>query len=117
MALSMDQDVTFSSTSDDQRFISFARTGDEVSLICHVDAVPADGVKRAEGPWRVFYVPGVMPFDAVGIASRLTEPLASAGISILMVSTFNTDYLLVREEDIDSAIAVLDAAPGIRLCK
>lgn len=85
---------------------SVTRTPDECSVVCESRLVPA-GVSRV-GPWRALKVAGPLDFDLVGVLSRLASPLAAAGISIFVVSTYDTDYLLVRDEALDDAVARLE---------
>ena len=87
---------------------SVTRTDAELSIICAESAVPAT-VERAERGWRALRVAGPLDFNAVGVMARLTAPLARAGISILALATFDTDYLLVRDPDLGRAIAALRA--------
>ena len=77
-------------------FTSITRTPDELSIVCDEDAVPAD--IKAERGWRTLRIEGPIPFEMVGVAAALLSPLAEAGISIFLVSTFDTDYLLVKDE-------------------
>jgi GNAT superfamily N-acetyltransferase len=86
-------------------FFSITKTADEISIICSQDAVP-DGV-QCERAWRCLRVAGAMPFTAVGVLASLTAPLAEAGISVFAISTFDTDYLLVKEKDLAAAIEAL----------
>jgi hypothetical protein len=86
-------------------FFSVTRTADELSIVSRQDAVPA-GV-RCERGWRCLQVAGTMPFSAVGVLAALTVPLADAGISIFALSTFDTDYLLVREQELTAAMEAL----------
>jgi APA family basic amino acid/polyamine antiporter len=88
--------------------VSVTRTADEVSVVCLEAAVP-EGVACERG-WRCLRVAGAMPLSAVGVLASLTAPLASAGISVFAVSTFDTDYLLVRTADFENALAALRAA-------
>ena len=85
--------------------VSLTRTADELSVVCPQSAVPA-GV-QAERDWRCLRVAGALPFSAVGILSSLVTPLAAAGISVFALSTFDTDYLLVKEKDLEKAAAAL----------
>ena len=88
---------------------SVTRTDAELSIICAESAVPAT-VERVERGWRAVRVTGPLDFNAVGVMARLTAPLAAAGISILALATFDTDYVLVREPDLARALAALRAA-------
>jgi hypothetical protein len=84
---------------------SVTRTGDEISVICPEEAVPS-GTKREQGR-RALRVNGPLAFSEVGVLASLTAPLAAAGISILSLSTFDTDYLLVNESDLERAMEAL----------
>lgn len=86
-------------------FWSVTRTDDELSVIVTSDEVPADC--PAESGWRCLAVEGPLPFAMTGVLSGLTVPLADAGISVFAISTFNTDYLLVREQALARAVAAL----------
>lgn len=85
-----------------------ARTPDELSLVCADEAVP-DGT-IAERGWRALQVDGPLPFDTVGVMAALAVPLAQAEVSIFAVSTFLTDYVLVRAGDLDWAVEALRTA-------
>jgi hypothetical protein len=86
-------------------FYSITRTADELSGVCRQDAVP-QGV-RCERDWHCVRVAGAIPFAAVGVLASLTASLAEAGISVFAVSTFDTDYLLVKEKDWEAAVRAL----------
>jgi hypothetical protein len=88
---------------------SVTRTPDELSIICAEAAVP-EHVEHVERGWRALRVAGPLDFGMVGVMARLTAPLAEAGVSILALATFDTDYLLVREPDLAQAVAALRAA-------
>ena len=83
-------------------FFSITCTADELSIVCRQDFVP-EGIV-CEPDWRCFRVVGAMPFSVVGILATLTAPLADAGISIFAISTFDTDYLLVKAADLEKAM-------------
>ena len=89
-------------------FNAVTRTVDEVSIVCPAAAVPA-GI-RAERGWRLLKVAGPLDFDAVGVLASITAPLAAAGISLLAVGTFDTDYVLVNAARFDDALRTLAAA-------
>ncbi len=86
-------------------FVAIARTGDELSIVCALEAVP-EGV-RSEPGWRCLRVAGTLDFAQVGVLASLLVPLAAAGIAVFVVSTFDTDYLLVKGDRLDGAIEVL----------
>jgi hypothetical protein len=90
-----------------------ARTPDELSLVCPEQDAPAEA--RVETGWRAFKVAGPLDFSLTGVLASLAAPLAAAGVSIFAVSTFDTDYLLVREASLAQARAALESAG--HLCK
>jgi hypothetical protein len=84
------------------------RTGDELSVVCRQEVVPAG--TQAEVEWRCLRVAGAMPFTLVGVLASLTTPIAKAGVGVFAVSTFDTDYLLVKAERFPKAVAALRGA-------
>jgi len=86
-------------------FTSVTRTEEELSVVCAEDAVP-DRVKCEKG-WRCLRIRGPLAFSETGVLSSLSAPLARAGISIFVVSTYDTDNVLVKEEHLGTAQAVL----------
>jgi len=89
-------------------FLSITRTDDELSIVCDQHRVPGD--VRSERDWAAFKVAGPIEFSVCGVLAGLTAPLADAGISLLAVCTYDTDYLLVRTGDLDRARTALGAA-------
>jgi hypothetical protein len=94
-------------------FVNITLTADELAIICPAGNVPA-GV-RAERDWRVLKLVGPFPFTAVGVLASLAGPLAVAGISLLSIATYDTDYFLVKSDVFDRAVAVLVAAGHTRI--
>lgn len=92
----------------DAPFVSITRTGDELSLVVPESDAPES--ETVEKGWRALKVAGPLDFALVGILAALTAPLAGAGISIFAVSTFDTDYLLIRAEQWERTITTLRAA-------
>ena len=86
-------------------FTSVTRTADELSVICDDEAVPA-GVKAERG-WQALKVEGPIPFEMTGVAAALIAPLAEARISVFLLATFDTDYLLLKEEVFERAVEIL----------
>jgi uncharacterized protein len=86
-------------------FVSITRTPAELSIVCDEDAVPED--VQAERGWRAFAVEGPIPFELTGVAAGLTAPLAAAGISVFLIATYDTDWLLVKETALERAAAAL----------
>jgi len=89
-------------------FTSVTRTTAELSIICEGKACPAD--VKAERDWAALKVLGPLPFDAVGILNQITGPMARAGIPIIAIGTFDTDYVLVRRSQVEAADEVLIAS-------
>jgi hypothetical protein len=86
-------------------FFSVTRTAEELSVVCPQTNVP-EGIKKDEG-WRCLKVEGPLDFSAAGILASLTMPLAKEGISVFAMSTYHTDYLLVKERHLEKAVQVL----------
>jgi len=87
---------------------SITRTREELSVVCTAaDAPPGARVKAG---WRALQVAGPLDFSLTGILAAIAAPLAQAGISLFAVSTYDTDYVLVGEADLEAAVAALRAA-------
>ena len=91
-----------------EELLVIVRTTDELSLVCAENSVPK-AIQAARG-WRAIKVSGPLDFSLVGILAGIAAPLAEAGISIFAVSTFDTDYVLVRAGDVSRAVATLKEA-------
>ena len=85
--------------------LALVRTADELSIVCTERFVPPD--VRAERTWRAIQVQGPLEFSMVGVLASIAVPLARVGISIFVLSTFDTDYVLVKEETLDRAVSAL----------
>jgi len=92
------------------RFYSLTRTPDEMSLVCVEDDLPPS-VERAERGWRLLQLVGPIPFEETGVLAALVAPLATAGVSVFALATYDTDFLLVPERDLERALAAL--APDV----
>jgi uncharacterized protein len=89
-------------------FLTLSRTTDELSITTLQSLVPA-GVPN-EGDYRAVRVRGPLPFHLVGILAAIADPLAAAGLSIFAISTYDTDYVLVKSGQLEAALAVLQRA-------
>ena len=89
-------------------FVSVTRTVDELSVVCAEGLAPA-GTTCQPG-WRIFQVEGPLDFSLTGILSAIASPLATAGVSIFAISTFDTDYIMVPDAELANAIDALRAA-------
>ncbi len=95
--------------SQSHGFWSLTRTGDEISLVCPSDEAPRDALRREDG-WRAFRVAGTLDFSLIGILAPLLQVLADAKVSVFALSTFDTDYVLVRDYAFSQAASALSAA-------
>ena len=87
-------------------FFFIGKTDEELSLVCKTEDVPAKTIERDDG-WKGFRIQGTLDFSLIGILSKLSGILADHKIGIFAVSTYNTDYILVKEENFDRALKVL----------
>ncbi len=93
----------------DQPFVFTGRTDEEKSLVCPVSMVPESTLDRSDG-WRMFRICGQLDFSLIGILAELSSVFAKAEIGIFAISTYNTDYVLVKDKDYRKAIKALDRA-------
>lgn len=98
-------DLCHVNTKSDFFFLS--RTDEEISLVCRTEETPNATVAREDG-WKAFRIEGVLDFSLVGILSKISGILADEGIGIFAVSTYNTDYVLVKKENFERALAALE---------
>jgi uncharacterized protein len=92
-------------------FFSITSTGDEISVVTN-SILKSDNLKASEG-WKGFRVEGILDFSLVGIINSITQLLKDNKISVLVISTFNTDYVFVRRESFDHAIEVFKSSDSI----
>ena len=90
-------------------FFCLMKTDEEISLVCRTEQTPAEAAVREDG-WRAFRIEGVLDFSLTGILSAISGILAENGIGIFAVSTYNTDYILVKAENLGKALDVLREA-------
>lgn len=89
--------------------VFFARTGEENSLVCQERFAPEAALQRENG-FRAFKIDGPLDFSLVGVLAGVTDALMRAGVSVFAVSTFDTDYLLVRGDSLEAALSALSGA-------
>ena len=110
--LDMDLTVCTLASAEDfdpaKDFFFMGRTDREISLVCRKEDVPEKTLEREDG-WRGFRIRGVLDFSLIGILARISSLLAEAGISIFALSTYQTDYILVREGDFERALDLLSS--------
>ena len=92
-----------------KNFYFIARTDEEFSLVCRTEDTPALTIEREDG-WKGFRICGPLDFSLIGILSKISGILAENRIGIFAVSTYNTDYILVKAENFDRAVRVLQTA-------
>ena len=85
------------------------KTDEEISLVCRTEDVPQNTVER-DGGWRCFRIQGILDFSLIGILAKLSGILAENEIGIFAVSTYNTDYILVKKENYERALEALSKA-------
>lgn len=89
-------------------FFFLGKTDEELSLVCKTEDAPADTTERCDG-WKGFRIEGILEFSMTGVLSKLSGILAEHKIGLFAVSTYNTDYILVKEENFAAALEVLAA--------
>lgn len=87
-------------------FYFIGKTDEEISLVCKTEDTPSEIVERDDG-WKGFRIQGTLDFSLIGIISKLSGILADHQIGIFAVSTYNTDYILVKKENFDRALQIL----------
>lgn len=98
------------STADidlNKEFYFVGKTDEEISLVCKTEDTPTETLERDDG-WRAFRIQGTLDFSLIGILSKISSILADNKIGIFAVSTYNTDYILVEEENFDVALKALE---------
>lgn len=91
----------------DSEFVFLSKTDDELSLVCDENIVINNYSEKEDG-WSCFKIVGVLDFSLIGILSKISTILADHKIGIFVVSTYNTDYILVKTENLDNAIKALE---------
>jgi len=86
-------------------FFSVTKTEDELSIVCSESVIPQEVL--CEKDWKILKIQGMLDFGIVGILAMVSALLAKAGISIFAISTYNTDYILVKATDLDRAVNTL----------
>jgi uncharacterized protein len=94
-------------------FFSITKTSDELSLVLPEDIIPLE--ISAQRGWRVLMIEGPLDFSLTGILASLLNPLAQAKISIFALSTYNTDYILIQEQNLERALTILSTLCTIKV--
>ena len=96
-----------SNVNFNDEFCFLSKTDEEISLVCRSEYVP-NNVTDREDSWRAFRIEGILDFSLIGILSEISAVLAENKIGIFAVSTYNTDYILVKKSNFDKAINALN---------
>jgi hypothetical protein len=94
-----------SETIFDEAFVSVTKTADEISVVAASNSL--EGYEAVESHWRIFKFQAVLEFELIGVINRISGALANGNISVFVISTYNTDYVMVKKEKIDDAIKIL----------
>ena len=101
-------DAAVPTWAEGPEFVSITRTAAELSIVCQQDMLPGD--VRAEKSRRLMRIEGKLGFELTGVLASVTAPLSKAELSIFAISTYDTDYLLIADEDLQKATEMLEAA-------
>lgn len=93
----------------DSEYSFLGKTDEEKTLVCITSEVPENTIQRDDG-WKAFRIQGILDFSLIGILSKIATILADNGISIFVVSTYNTDYILIKKENYQKGLEVLQAS-------
>ena len=91
----------------DSQYCFTGKTDEEKSLVCITSEVPANTIQRDDG-WKAFRIQGVLDFSLIGILAKITGLLAENNISVFAISTYNTDYVLLKKENYQNALEILE---------
>jgi uncharacterized protein len=108
------RDAAIPTWANGSTFFSATRTPEELSIVAAEASVPLE--INASRDWRMLKVHGPFAFDETGVVAALANPLARVGVGIFVISTFDTDYLLVQQEEIPVAVETLEHAGHKILC-
>ena len=95
--------MDYSLINMDAEYSFIGKTDEEKSLVCITGDVPSNVIERDDG-WKGFRIQGVLDFSLIGILSKIAEILAENSISIFAISTYNTDYVLIKKENYQKAL-------------
>ncbi|NLL71521.1 MAG: ACT domain-containing protein [Epulopiscium sp.] len=90
-------------------FLFIGKTDEEISIVCQTKNLPKNYLECENG-WQAFRVEGILDFSLVGILAQISSILAKHEISIFAISTFNTDYILVKKDKFSKAVHALKGA-------
>ena len=91
-----------------QSLASITRTEKELTIVCRLEILPSQ--YQSDLNWRCFKIDGSFDLNQIGVISSISSPLADAGISIYVISTYDTDYFLIQEQNLEKTISVLSSS-------
>ena len=91
----------------DDEYIFIGKTDEEISLVCLTEKAPEKTIER-EDNWRGFRIQDILDFSLIGILSKISTLMADNEIGIFAISTFNTDYILVKEKNFEKSLEILE---------
>lgn len=98
--------IDYSLVDFESEYCFTGKTDEESSLVCVTKNVPVNTIERDDG-WKAFRIQGILDFSLIGVLSKISALLAENKIGIFAISTYNTDYILTKQENCDKAIDVL----------
>lgn len=107
--LSVCKVIDYSNVNLKDDFVFIGKTKEELSLVCCTENVPNNTIDREDG-WKMLRIQGILDFSLIGILSKISTILADNKIGIFAISTFNTDYILVKEKNYEKALSALEGA-------
>ena len=99
--------IDYSLVNLNAEYSFIGKTDEEKSLVCLTSDVPPNVIERDDG-WEGFRIQGILDFSLIGILSKIAEILAKNSISIFAISTYNTDYVLIKKENYQKALDILE---------
>jgi len=100
-----DSDYKLDNIFQNNKFFSITRTKDELSVVAKENSL--NDYKKTETGWKILKIKGLLDFSLTGIISKISSVLSDANISVFVISTFNTDYVMVKNETLEKAVEVL----------
>ena len=98
------QNISLAEITHDEKFISITKTEDEISIVTTLDL---KNYAKIEKDWKIIKINEMLDFGLIGIISKISNILANKKIGIFIISTYNTDYIMIKKEDIEKAIKIL----------
>ena len=99
--------IDYSLVNLNAEYSFIGKTDEEKSLVCLTSDVPPNVIERDDG-WKGFRIQGILDFSLIGILSKIAEILAKNSVSIFAISTYNTDYVLIKKENYQKALDILE---------